>query len=156
MEKTDIELVLEAYGWLPSEGAIKRQQGARGFGKLTEAKDMILDILLRPRIENSMRQSIIAMVQAELNARGTCDDLVSPLLEKERMIKPAALEEIIALIEPPQEMGAEIREAFQKWAADLTSGALKHIDALIERDKGTELEGRWRELRERSCGEMNK
>ena len=148
MEKTDVELVLEAYDRLPRKAIMQERSG---FMDMTRAKDEILDILLRPRVKKEIRQAILGMVQAELYAREVShaahDAMNSPLMEKEHQIDRAVQEASDALSVPAQGTTAECLEAFRLWVADLKGGALENLDALIERDKGTAREAMWREFR---------
>jgi len=57
-------------------------------------------------------------------------------------------EEAVSALNDSQQTEAELAEGFKKWLADLEGGALANIDALLERDQGTEREEMWVSLRD--------
>lgn len=56
-------------------------------------------------------------------------------------------EEALEALNDPVQTEGELSEACQKWTADLLGGTITNINALLERDKGTEREALWREIR---------
>jgi len=56
-------------------------------------------------------------------------------------------EAIRAFMDPIQQTESELIEACQQWTADLESGALSNVSALIDRDQGTEREEMWLRIR---------